>query len=125
MNVTKKNKHACWSVSNGFGSVYLILLIELCISILLIIQMHMKSLILMKQQSVLEEKLEIQLVRHLKQRFYDYETEDEICVFQGIEVSITYISDLEARIEYFLDEWVIIEVTYDDISCCIMDFVYI
>lgn len=120
----KRKKNDCLCARKGFGTIYLILLLQMILSVLLLVQLRITVLIRLKNQEITHERIEIQLVQHLKKVMPTMPSEPEDLIFENTSVHIEY-DETEALVTIDTSPIKQVHVVYDDIWMCISEFEYI
>lgn len=114
----------CLFVKKGNASISLLFLLSVITSIFLLLQIRILNLLEWKKADFLLEKIEIQLIPHLKEALSNYAQEEETLEIEGISIQITY-GELEAWVDINTPLHHQLHVVYDDVWLCIREFEYL
>lgn len=93
-----KKMNAFWDAKHkGFSTIVLLGLLSFVMACLSLSQIYIEQLMLLKQYNLVDEKIEIQIIKEIKQCYFKQNCENHETEVEGIHVEYIF-NDLEARV---------------------------
>lgn len=120
-----KQKNASLLVNKGWGSLYVILLLNFTFVFLTYQTQRLLALKHLSQLDFSYEEVEIIAIRKIKDDYFNYQEEDTSLTYQGKEITFDY-EGMTVLVEVNDGSKVVrFQVEYDDIDNCITKFEYL